>query len=80
MKRKKRILSPKEVLKEFQAILALEEEAARAYHQLSEDCDDGEAKRILEKTSREERAHAKIAKKLVEIARAALNAHPRKTP
>ena len=66
------ILSRRAILKEFQTILGLEEEAAWAYHQLAEDCDDKEVKKILEQISNEEWAHVVIAQKLVKIAKRAL--------
>ena len=72
------ILSRKAILKEFQAILGLEEEAAKTYHQLAEDCDDAEIKMILEQISQDEWTHVKIAQKLVEIAKGTLNTGTRK--
>lgn len=56
------------LLKEFQTILALEEEAAAAYFQLAEDCDDAEASQMLLRIAREEVAHVAIAKELVKLA------------
>lgn len=56
------------ILKEFQTILALEEEAAAAYLQLAEDCDDAEAGEMLRRIAREEVAHVAIAKELVKLA------------
>ncbi|MCE9625461.1 MAG: hypothetical protein K8R69_08440 [Deltaproteobacteria bacterium] len=57
-----------EMLKEFQTILALEEEAATVYLQLAEDCDDAEASEILRRIASEEVAHVAIAKELVKLA------------
>ena len=56
------------ILKEFQAILALEEEAAKAYQQLAQDCDDPIARALLQEIAKEEAAHVTFARKLVEIA------------
>lgn len=60
-------LSKGEILREFQTILALEEEAAAAYTQLAEDCDDAEASEMLRRIAREELAHVAIAKELVKL-------------
>lgn len=72
MKARKKIGSLRQVLREFQAILALEEEAALTYQQLAQDCPDEEAKKILFQISEEEFSHRKIAQKLVELAAKAL--------
>lgn len=57
------------ILKEFQTILALEEEAARLYRQLAEDCDDALASEMLLRIARDETAHVAIAQELVKLAK-----------
>ena len=61
-------LSPENLLREFEMILALEEKAAQTYHQLATDCDDAEARNLLFAISRQENAHVEIAKNLVHLA------------
>ena len=61
-------IRPDQILREFQVILALEEEAANAYSRLAEDCDDAEASEMLRRLAREELAHVAIAKELVRMA------------
>lgn len=67
---KKIIRSPKEILRDFEEILSLEQRAAEVYHQIAEDCDDEEIKFQLEEISQEEKGHVKIAQELVQIAQA----------
>ena len=71
-------VSRKAILKEFQTILSLEEKAAKTYHQLAEDCQDEQVKRILEQISQDEWSHVKIAQKLVEIGKSTLKVGTKK--
>lgn len=63
----KLICRPEDIVREFQEILSLEEKAAQVYHQLAQDCDHPEVRRMLEKMAGEEREHAGYARELVEI-------------
>ncbi|MFO1519837.1 MAG: hypothetical protein U1F57_09285 [bacterium] len=74
MKREGKISQGDVFLKEFQVILALEEEAAQAYHQLALDCPDPDVGLELEKISQDERKHARIALNLVRLVRKCLKA------
>jgi rubrerythrin len=76
MKHQKKGFDRKQILEEFQAILALEERAALTYRQLAEDCDDREVKGMLEEIARQEMSHMKIAEQLVKLAKKMIKSSP----